>query len=150
MSSDYKDLVMGIRESGDFNRLVNAIPYAGFIGMECQKTEDSVVFLLPANKQNIGNPLIPALHGGVMGAFMEMSAAFQLILFMDEPRLPKIIDFSLDYLHAGLLKDTWAACEVCRQGSRVANVAITAWQDDKNAPIAIARAHFRLAETVQA
>ena len=141
-------MIRDARTSGDYHQLVNAIPYAVMIGMTCQSTEEGALFLLPENKQNVGNPLIPALHGGVVGGFMEMAAALHLILFMDEPKLPKIIDFSLDYLRAGKLRDTWAECEVCRQGSRVANVTITAWQEQKTIPIATARAHFRIAESL--
>jgi len=63
---------------------------------------------------------------------------------MDTAAIPKMIDFSLDYLRAGRHQDTFAECQVWRQGSRVANVAITAWQTERISPIATARAHFLL------
>lgn len=67
-----------------------------------------------------------------------------LMIAMNSSVFPKIIDFSIDYLRAGLYKDTYATCQVWRQGRRVGNVAITAWQTRSSEPIATARAHFKL------
>src|SRR3546814_11490501 len=75
---------------------------------------------------------------------MEHAAMLHLLMFMGAPHLPKIIDFSIDYLRAGHYRDTFAACQVWRQGRRVANVAITAWQTHQAEPIATARCHFKL------
>ncbi|MCY1524341.1 hypothetical protein D9M68_592700 [compost metagenome] len=61
--------------------------------------------------------------------------------------MPKIIDFSIDYLRAGHYRDTYVQCQVWRQGRRVANVAITAWQTTQTEPIATARAHFKVDES---
>jgi len=76
-----------------------------------------------------------------------MSAAMHLLMFLDTPTMPKIVDFSLDYLRAvkgG--RDTFAECQVIRQGSRVANVIINAWQTRREEAVATARAHFLLAQ----
>ncbi|MNT91644.1 hypothetical protein D3C72_2327790 [compost metagenome] len=77
---------------------------------------------------------------------MELAAALHLLVFTGSPGVPKIIDFSLDYLRAGQFRDTYAKCQVCRQGRRVANVAITAWQSTEAEPIATARGHFKIEE----
>ena len=146
MGVDMKSLIIDARSTRQYQPLADHIPYARMLGMRCQTVGDDALFVLPASDSNIGNPILPAIHGGVIGGFMEMSAAIHLMLFMDEPRIPKIIDFSLDYLRSGRLKDTYAECKVCRQGARVANVAITAWQGKRESPIAIARAHFKLSE----
>ncbi len=133
-------------ESNDYAPLLALIPYAGLIGIQCSREEGGVLFCLPAKRDNIGNPLLPAIHGGVIAGFMELAAALQLILFTDTGQVPKIIDFSIDYLRAGLFRDTYARCQLWRQGRRVTNVAITAWQADANEPIATARAHFKIDE----
>lgn len=133
-------IINSARHTKEYGRLIEKIPYARMIGMQW----DNDLFILPNKVSNIGNPLLPALHGGVIGGFMELSAALYLMLFLEEPRLPKIIDFSIDYLRSGQPRDTFAQCEVCRQGARVANVAVTAWQSKRELPIAIARAHFKL------
>lgn len=123
------------------------VPYAAFLGIKAEVKDNDILFILPGNDKLIGNPSLPALHGGVVGAFMEQAAAFHLIAKMNEPVLPKIIDFSLDYLRAARNRDTYAQCTLTRQGRFIANVSITAWQDDRDKPNAMARAHFLISET---
>jgi acyl-coenzyme A thioesterase PaaI-like protein len=147
--SDFKQQLQAAHEKGDYAPLLQLIPYAGLIGVECSRVGDELLFRLPANKDNIGNPLLPAIHGGVIAGFMELAAALHLLIATGSPGVPKIIDFSLDYLRAGQFRDTWARCQVCRQGRRVANVAITAWQTTEGEPIATARAHFKLEEPLK-
>ena len=142
-------LVRQAHETNNYDALIELIPYARLIGIECLRLGDDMVFRLPASKDNIGNPILPALHGGVIAGFMELAAAMHLLVFTGAPGLPKIIDFSLDYLRAGQFRDTYAKCQVWRQGRRVANVAITAWQSTPAEPIATARAHFKIEELVR-
>ena len=149
MGESFKEQLQRAHERGDYGPLLDLIPYAQLIGVECSRVGDELLFRLPANKDNIGNPLLPAIHGGVIAGFMELAAALHLLVFTGSPGVPKIIDFSLDYLRAGQFRDTWARCQVCRQGRRVANVAITAWQSTEAEPIATARAHFKLDEPLK-
>ncbi|GAA3581352.1 MULTISPECIES: PaaI family thioesterase [Marinobacter] len=132
------------QETGDFSRMLDGIPYAGFIGLQCERFGDDLIFRLPRKDSNIGNPILPAIHGGVIGGFMELSAAIYLMMSQDVLRMPRIVDFSLDYLRAGLDRETFAECRLTRQGNRVANVMVTAWQKSRSQPIATARAHFLL------
>ena len=129
-----------------YQSLVDRVPYAGFLGIEVQAHGEEVTFVLPKRDTNIGNPTLPALHGGAVAGFLEQAAIIFLLLEMGEPRVPKTIDFTIDYLRAGLYRDTFAECRVTRLGRRVANVHISAWQVRRSDPIAIARAHFLLSE----
>lgn len=149
MTDTFKEQLQQAHEQGDYTSVLKLIPYASLIGVECSRVGDDLLFRLPANKDNIGNPLLPAIHGGVIAGFMELSAALHLLIATGSPGVPKIIDFSLDYLRAGQFRDTWARCQVCRQGRRVANVAITAWQSTEAEPIATARAHFKIDEPLK-
>ena len=139
-----RDVIKAAHDSGDYSTLIQMMPYAGHIGLECQRFGNDVIFILPKKDSNLGNPILPAIHGGVIGGFMELAASLHLIMFNETPRLPKIVDFSIDYLRAGLHRETYAECRVSRQGSRVANVIVTAWQKSREEPIALARAHFLL------
>lgn len=143
---DLEQLVREAHANGDYDPLINLIPYARLLGIECLRLGEDMVFRLPANRDNIGNPILPAIHGGVIAGFMEHAAMLHLLVFMGTPHLPKIIDFSIDYLRAGHYRDSYAQCQVWRQGRRVANVAITAWQTNQTEPIATARAHFKVDE----
>ena len=118
------------------------IPYAVFLGIEAKLYEADILFTLPEDKRLIGNPSLPALHGGDIGAFMEQAAALHLIAHMDKPVLPKIINFSIDYLQPARLRDTYAKCRLNRQGRFISNITITAWQEHADQPNAVARAHF--------
>ncbi|MDG2047877.1 MAG: PaaI family thioesterase [Halioglobus sp.] len=123
------------------------IPYAMFLGIKAEPSKKDIIFILPKNKKFIGNPSLPALHGGVIGAFMEQAAALHLVGSMDAAALPKIINFSLDYLRPAQLRDTYASCILSRKGRFISNLTITAWQEHINQPNAIARAHFLTPET---
>jgi uncharacterized protein (TIGR00369 family) len=125
---------------------LDRVPYARHLGIRAELRGSELVFVLPRSEALVGNPTLPAVHGGVVGAFMELAGAFHLLARMEQPVLPKVIDFSLDYLRPTRLRETYAECEVTRQGRYVANVAIKAWQERRDTPCAIARAHFMVGE----
>ena len=50
---------------------------------------------------NTLEPLIQALHGGVIGAFLEMTALAQLSVAQPSPRVHKTIDITIEYLRPG-------------------------------------------------
>ena len=118
------------------------IPYAVYLGIRAEIEDNGILFVLPSDRKLIGNPTLPAIHGGVVGAFMEQAATLHLLAKMEDAVLPRIINFSLDYLRPARLQDTFARCTLTRQGRQVANVSITAWQDNNETPVSIARAHF--------
>lgn len=134
------------RETGDAQALLALMPYAVYLGLRMEFRDDgSPLLRLPYQPSLIGNPKIPALHGGVVASFMECAALLHLLLVLDERRVPKSIDFSIDYLRSALAQDTLAACSVERLGRRVAQVQIRCWQSDPQKPVTLARAHFLLA-----
>ncbi|MED5238261.1 MAG: PaaI family thioesterase [Pseudomonadota bacterium] len=130
----------------DYQELVDRVPYARFLGIKVIAQGDELTFVLPKHDNVIGNPTLPALHGGAVAGFMEQAAIIFILLQMGEPRVPKTIDFTIDYLRAGHFRDTYAECSVTRLGRRIANVHISAWQKNRQEPITIARAHFLLSE----
>lgn len=146
MPDELRTVLLKSRQSGNFDAVVEAVPYAKLLGIRLHSMDLQPTFIVPANKDNIGNPMLPAIHGGVIAGSMETAGALHLLMTMESIALPKIIDFSIDYLRAGRLQDTYISCQVWRQGSRVANVAINAWQSDPAEPIATARAHFLLVQ----
>ena len=123
---------------------LNLIPYTGFIGLQCGEANGTPVFALPYKRENIGNIYLPALHGGMLGGFIESCAVLFLYRQARLAELSKMIDFSLDYLRSGKPETTYARCSLTRQGSRIANVAVEAWQSDPAKPIVVARCHFQM------
>ncbi|AFT70618.1 MULTISPECIES: PaaI family thioesterase [Alloalcanivorax] len=147
MSDTLKALVQACRAGeADYQDLIDRVPYARFLGIQVLAQGEELTFILPRNENNLGNPTLPALHGGAVAGFMEQAAIIFILLQMGEPRVPKTIDFTIDYLRAGLYQDTFAECRVTRLGRRIANVHISAWQKNREEPITIARAHFLLSD----
>ena len=104
--------------------------------------------------------MLPAIHGGVTAAFLETAAIVELGwqgLWEDiesgrrdvetlsretMPRMPKTIDFTVDYLRSGLPRDAYARARVNRSGRRYASVHVEAWQDKRSRLFAQASGHF--------
>lgn len=117
-------------------------PYVRRLGVIHHGHGDELTCVLPYVDTLVGNPLIPALHGGAIGAFLEITASAGLMAANELAALPKPIDVSVDYLRPGRPSDVFARATITRQGSRVANVSVEAWQERRAAPIAILHGHF--------
>ena len=147
--------VVKTRRDGMLTRLVQGVPYIGFLGIQFERRGDELTAILPFDDMLIGNPAIPALHGGVTAAFLEVTAIIVLswsslwdameagqaapdVLH----RLPKTIDFTVDYLRSGLPRDAYARARVNRSGRRYASVHVEAWQDNRARLFAQATGHF--------
>lgn len=125
--------------------LLARIPYAVFLGVRANLAGDEMTTVLPYSDRLIGNPVLPALHGGVIGAFLEMTAVAQLSVGQGLLRLPRTIDVTIDYLRSGRPKDTFARANIRKAGRRIANVQVEAWQELRTAPIAVLHGHFLIA-----
>lgn len=121
-----------------------SIPYVDYLGIRAAGADAAPLFRLPYQDKLIGNPQLPALHGGVIAGFAETAATLHLIRTLRGAKFPKSIDFSIDYLRSGRPVECFAACEVVRVGSRVALVQVRCWQQGPDKPIAVARGHFLL------
>ena len=121
------------------------IPYVEYLGIRVAPDPQQPTFRLPFQQKLIGNPHLPALHGGVVAGFAETSAILHLMQSLQGAKQPKGIDFSIDYLRSGRAEECFARCEVVRLGGRVALVTVRVWQRSPDLPIAVARGHFLLA-----
>ncbi len=140
--------------------LVSGIPFVRFLGITFDRRGDELTSVLNYDEKLIGNPLLPALHGGVTAAFLETTALVELgwqqlweeiesgrrnaeeLSPENLPRLPKTIDFTVDYLRSGLPRDAYARARVNRSGRRYASVHVEAWQDNRARLFAQASGHF--------
>lgn len=118
------------------------VPYAAFLGVRAELRGDELTLVLPYADHLIGNPLLPALHGGVVGALMELTALTQLAVAAKSEKFPKTIDIGIDYLRSGRPADTFARARVVKIGRRIANVQAEAWQSAREKPIAAMHGHF--------
>lgn len=134
--------------------LVGGVPYIGFLGMQFDRRGDELTAILPFADRLVGNPTLPALHGGATAAFLEVTAIIELAWALRWEameteardaapiRMPKTIDFTVDYLRSGLPRDAYARARVNRSGRRYASVHVEAWQDNRARLFAQATGHF--------
>ena len=119
-------------------------PYVDFLNVHQQAQIDAgPVFRMPYKRELIGNPMLPALHGGVLAGFGE--TAMVLHLMATNPTLtavPRSVDFAIAYMRSAKPIDTFAQSTTVRQGNRVALVMVSLWQDDPSRPVVQARGHF--------
>jgi uncharacterized protein (TIGR00369 family) len=123
-------------------RALELVPYARFLGVTLDETDAGPVCRLPFREDLVGNTVLPALHGGVVGAFLELTALIGLIEQTDSERVPRPINFSVDYLRSVGPRETRARAEIVKHGRRIANVRVIAWQDDPSRPVAAGIGNF--------
>lgn len=130
------------------------VPYARLMGFSFSRDGETLAARMPYHADLIGNPAIPALHGGAIAAFLEMTALLHLSwerVWPDAdapigphgwPSLPKTIDFTVDYMRSGRPEDVFGAAKIARAGRRYATVHAEVWQSERDRPIAAAVCHF--------
>lgn len=124
--------------------LLATLPYARFLGLKTLLNGDEVTVVMPFADRLIGNPMLPALHGGSTAALLEMTAMAQLALAFPSARLPRPINVTVAYLRTGRPVDVFARAKISRAGRRLAHVQAEAWQEERAQPIASLTAHFLL------
>ena len=152
--------VVRLRRDNALKALVEGVPYVRMLGITFDRRGDELTAVLPFDDILIGNPALPAIHGGVTAAFLEVTAIVVLSWAIawekmenghrgvDEwnpshlPRMPKTIDFATDYLRSGLPRDAYARAKVNRSGRRYASVHVEAWQDNRERLFAQGTGHF--------
>ena len=127
--------------------LIAAIPYCRHLGITAAVTNGALILSMPFKPHLIGNPALPALHGGVIGSLLETAAVAQVIFETGAVRLPKPVDITVDYLRAGRGVLSFARARIARQGRRVVNVHAEMWQEDETKLVAALRGHFLLAQS---
>ena len=136
------DRLTAAKRDSNYQGLIDAVPYATFLGLTAGMEGDELITTMKFGAHLIGNPALPALHGGTLGALLESAAIFELLWRAETVVLPKTITLTVDYLRSGAAVDTHARGIVTRHGRRVTNVRMEAWQADRGTPVATAHAIF--------
>lgn len=126
--------------------LLATIPYARFLGLTTERDGDALTVTMPFADRLVGNPMLPALHGGSTAALLELTAVAQVALLYPRLKPPRPINVTVAYLRSGRPVDVRARARISKAGRRVAHVEARAWQEDEDQPIAALSAHFLLAQ----
>jgi acyl-coenzyme A thioesterase PaaI-like protein len=127
-----------------------SIPYATALGLVVESDGHGAICRMRYTESLAG---FGALHGGAIGALLELAAIAELSHGIVGHRSigdgsgeskPKLISMTVEFLRAGRLEDTFAWAHIVRQGRRVANVRAEAWQGERTRLIAVAHSVFSL------
>ena len=147
------------RRDAALKALTEGVPFIQYLGIQFDRRGDELTAILPFDPKLIGNPALPAIHGGVTASFLEVAAIIELAwstlwegmeqgtidpaeIGTGPLHLPKTIDFTVDYLRSGLPRDAYARARVNRSGRRYASVHVEAWQDNRSRLFAQGTGHF--------
>jgi acyl-coenzyme A thioesterase PaaI-like protein len=106
------------------------------------------VYVMRFAERHVGNPFIRAIHGGVVGSLIEMSAELEL-----SRRSPgtsvELVSSAIDYLRVTKDADMHARVEEVRIARRLAFFDVWCWQDDEALPVARGSCIVRLLDQPQ-
>lgn len=141
----FADGLRAARSIEDLQPLIAKIPYARFLNFSLQRDGDDLIGRMGFTEGHVGNAKVRFLHGGTLGAMMELTGVSKLLVLPEVVRTPKTVNITVEYLRPGAPQDVFARAVLIRHGRRVAAVRVTSWQDDESKPIAAANLHFLLA-----
>lgn len=118
------------------------MPYALRLGVTARIQDGELIAELPYSIDILGNPRLPALHGGAVGAFLEIAAQIRLRMERETNSVPPTIGVTVEYLRPCRNRPTFARTEVKRLGRRIANIHAECWQDEARTPLALLQSRF--------
>lgn len=121
-----------------------ATPIGRWLNFEARADARGLLYRLGFDERHIGNPALRALHGGVIGAFLELAAQAELAADLGASETLRTVTFGIDYLASSRPEDMLARARVMRRGRRVAFLDATGWQADESSPVAAARICIRM------
>ncbi|MBL4608781.1 MAG: PaaI family thioesterase [Pseudomonadales bacterium] len=143
----YFDFLLDDKNTAD---IVSSIPFAKYLDIKIQQNiNGEIIFRLPFAEKNIGNPIIRALHGGIMASFMECSATLMIIGTVAHDYLPKCVNQTTEYLSRSKDVDSFAKVKMNRVGRRVIHSTTTCWQEEGK-PVVISHARFLVGSAAEA
>jgi uncharacterized protein (TIGR00369 family) len=128
-------------------KLLAAVPYCAFLGITARIEDGALILDMKFDGKLVGNPVLPALHGGVTGSLLETAAIMQILWETDASAMPRTVDITVDYLRSGRAVTSHARAWLVRQGRRVIAARAEMWQEDPAKPVAGFRGHFLVANS---
>jgi uncharacterized protein (TIGR00369 family) len=136
-----------MREAELIKRLLAGIPYAAKLGVTAQIDDAGrLVCSMPFHEEHVGNKQLPALHGGSLASFLEITAILQLTrqqaliqeintLAAARMAVPLPVNVTVQYLRSARALPCNAAAKVLKIGRRTSTVFCEVWQEDESKPV---------------
>lgn len=111
-------------------------------------TDNGEGFILSPTGDLVGNPLLPALHGGAVASFLELAAQLALTRVLALPRPPQLISVNLQFVAPARLSVLSTAPKVRRVGRRIAVVHAEAFHEEGARTVCFANLEFSTNDAV--
>lgn len=123
----------------------DGIPFNRLLGIKIESIEDvQCVMRVPFKPELIGNPTIPAIHGGVLSALADTAGGLAVLTRLEELAGVSTIDLRIDYLRPAGEADLVCVAEAIRVGHRVGVTKMRIFQEDGDVTIAECRGVYNI------
>ncbi|MBS8227660.1 PaaI family thioesterase [Vannielia litorea] len=122
---------------------IDALPYSKALGMRAESvSEGRLTMSMPYDTELIGDVQTGVLHGGAISALMD-STCGTAVMSLPEGFGTATLDLRIDYMRAATPgQRVWAEAECYHITRAVAFARATAWDDDRENPVATATGAF--------
>ncbi|MEO1043250.1 MAG: PaaI family thioesterase [Pseudomonadota bacterium] len=126
--------------------LTDESPISSWFGLETSLEDNEHRYKLTFDEPHIGNPMIRALHGGVVSAFLQHAATLEVLSRIGPQVKARSISVHTSYLRGARDQDFVAAVSIERIGRRIAFVEARGWQGSPDETVGSAAIALRLFE----
>lgn len=117
---------------------------ARWLQLRAELEGGALLYRLTFGEQHIGNPLIRAMHGGVVATLLETAATLEVTARAAPAVRVRTISCHVNYLRGAVDQDMDASVTVQRLGRRIAFCEATGWQTTRDEPVARAAVALRV------
>ena len=117
---------------------------AQWLNISVARDGDDLTYRLGFAEDHIGNPVIRALHGGVISSFLESCARLELLARLPDGTAVRTTSVHTSYLRSSRAEDMLADIQVHRIGRRFAFLEATGWQGEAGNVVARAAIGIRV------
>lgn len=125
-------------------QFIEAIPFSAALSMRFEKLETGLAEIsMPYSEALIGDPDSGVIHGGVVSALMDTCGGAAVISALPEGGATATIDLRIDYMRTATPGQRLTARAECHHLTKsVAFVRASAWDEDRENPVATATGAF--------
>ncbi len=115
-----------------------------WLGMRVSEKDGTRLYHTRFCEEHIGNPVLRALHGGVISAFLENAALLETFARAPQGTKAHVVSVHISYLAPAKAEDLNASLVAAKFGRRMGFFEATAYQDHSGKAIARAAIGVRL------
>lgn len=115
-----------------------------FLNISVEKFGAPMEFRMAFNELQVGNPIIRALHGGIVSTFLQTCGRYTAFSVVEPETQVLISSIHVNYLNSTKPEDMICTVDVEKAGRRLLFLEATGWQSDKTRKVARAAIGVRV------